>query len=238
MIVLIITSRTVPISLILFHEGLEKNSSNSCQTHLACISSLLNMFQIPLEAPSWKQLSSTFIHLCDPLRLTAVLVRTLANTVFHKLFNSTHFTYDNKICRAEYKADVYEIHNRSFWRVKNWYVDGPLELSANYGWATHWKLNVIKHYFRLNCGWIVFVPVIHPQKTSGGDKCAVWWHFSPLYHEMCNVCWGQAKARLSAEASGRHSSAAHLRATLVQSTREHHLKHSNPASAASLCDGA
>lgn len=57
------------------------------KSHQTFISSLLNMFQMPLEGPSWKQLRFTFIHLFVSVRLTAVLVRTLTNTVFHKSFN-------------------------------------------------------------------------------------------------------------------------------------------------------
>lgn len=103
-----------------------------------------------------------------------------------------------------------------------------------HGWATHSRLKrTATHHFRLNSCWIVFVSVTPSLKISGGDKCGVRWHFSPLYHEMCYACWGQAKARLSKEASGRRSSAAHLKATLVRSTREHHLKHSNPVSGGS-----
>lgn len=54
--------------------------------------------------------------------------------------------------------------------------------------------------------------------------------FSPLDRETCSVCRGRAKARLSAEASRRRSSAAPPRATLARSTRERHLKDSRPGS--------
>lgn len=48
--------------------------------------------------------------------------------------------------------------------------------------------------------------------------------FSPQHHGTDSLSWGPARARLIVEESDRRSSTAPLRATLVQSTQEHHLR--------------
>lgn len=73
------------------------------------------------DPPGSPQLEAAHFHfytLVWPTSSDSCSCKNTGKYSISQITNSTHFTYDNKICRAEYKADVYEIHNRSFWGLR------------------------------------------------------------------------------------------------------------------------